>query len=337
MAAQAPTITNISVSGQTITIEGRNYDQIIWITGNPFRMNGNNSQGGGVIIETGNTLDLSEFGKYVWGNYVRAVLICRRPVAGTTINSHGVALTQPFGIFVEGGNNNVLVNLNAPPATRVLNFAVNNANEVIALLPQTAAIITSPVNSLAPLTVNWTAPANFNAAHGAANNFTWAVTLPSDVTNPNNIPLTGITFVTNHTPPSHIVNFVLNDDERIVSGQLTQTIPHGGTAVAPVIERDGFLHNGWSVAFTNVTAPVNVTARWLRLGAVSTNGSGNVTSEDVTHLARHVVGHNGFTLANNRLGNLAALDRPPTMADVTLIAKWLVGYNLNYLISITPQ
>ncbi|MCL2048554.1 MAG: cellulase family glycosylhydrolase [Defluviitaleaceae bacterium] len=99
MAAPAPTITNISVSGQKITIEGKNYDDIIWVTGNPFRMGGNNAVGGGVVIETGNTIDLSMTGKYIWGNYVRAVLINRQGI-GSGINGHGVALTQPFGVYL---------------------------------------------------------------------------------------------------------------------------------------------------------------------------------------------------------------------------------------------
>jgi len=100
MAAPAPVITNISVRGQTITVEGANYDEIMWITGNPRRIAGDTTQGGGVVISTGNTLDLSLLGRYVWGNYVRAVLICRTGVPGTAVNSHGVALTQPFGVFV---------------------------------------------------------------------------------------------------------------------------------------------------------------------------------------------------------------------------------------------
>jgi hypothetical protein len=98
MAARAPTITRISVTGQTISVTGRNYDEVIWITGNPFRANGNTSEGGGVIIHTGDSIDLSQFGRYIWGNYVRAVLICRTGI-GSAINSHGVALTQPFAVF----------------------------------------------------------------------------------------------------------------------------------------------------------------------------------------------------------------------------------------------
>ncbi|MCL2577767.1 MAG: hypothetical protein FWE27_06935, partial [Defluviitaleaceae bacterium] len=104
MNRQAPAIRNIAVTGQTITITGVNYDEILWITGNPFRANGSNNHGGGVIIETGPSINLAELGKYVWGNYVRAVLICRTPPAGHSgINSHGVALTQPFGIFPTSG------------------------------------------------------------------------------------------------------------------------------------------------------------------------------------------------------------------------------------------
>ncbi|MCL2577966.1 MAG: cellulase family glycosylhydrolase, partial [Defluviitaleaceae bacterium] len=109
MNRQAPAITNISVTGQTITITGVNYDEILWITGNPFRAGfpgtpADVTQGGGVVIHAeefnaaGNSLNLAQTGRYVWGNYVRAVLVCRTG-HGSRINSHGVALTQPFGVY----------------------------------------------------------------------------------------------------------------------------------------------------------------------------------------------------------------------------------------------
>jgi len=106
--ATIPTINEIEVSGNVITITGANYDYIYWFTGNPFRM-GDDSRanqlrhGGGVVLATGASLDLSQLGEYVWGNYVRAALVCRTAPtgAGPIVNGTGVALTQPFGIFIE--------------------------------------------------------------------------------------------------------------------------------------------------------------------------------------------------------------------------------------------
>ena len=112
--APIPTITNIEVAttgandiAESITISGANFDEIMWVTGNVH----NTTTGGGVILQREvfeggdranrtSTLDLTDAGQYVWGNYVRAVLICRTGITGTTIDSHGVALTQPFGIYV---------------------------------------------------------------------------------------------------------------------------------------------------------------------------------------------------------------------------------------------
>jgi hypothetical protein len=338
MAAQAPAITNISVSGQVITVEGRNYDEIIWITGNPFRMNGNANQGGGVIIKTGNTLDLSEYGKYVWGNYVRAVLICRTPVPSTTINSHGVALTQPFGVYVGGTTPTLTFN---PPSVTIDNTGLSR--NVILGGTATGNISVShnmPVSMQGNVSVNWSPSSSSISVTGVRP----TANVPP-ITGSFNVSVTrqGVTqtftvnvnLTTSYTP-SYNVTFDLNGG-RLVSGQSTQTVQHGGTATAPVVVRDGFLHSGWDTSLNNITAHTTARAQWLRLGAVSSGGNEGITSADVTWLARHIAGHAGFTLADPRLGNLGGYNRPPMTADLTLFLKWLVGYDLDYLISITPK
>jgi hypothetical protein len=82
----------------------------------------------------------------------------------------------------------------------------------------------------------------------------------------------------------------------------------------------------------NVQNDVEVSVGWLRIGAVSTGGVGNVTSTDIIWLARHVVGHSDFAvLPDNRIGNLLGLDRAASMADVTQLAQWLSGHDINRL------
>jgi len=71
-----PTITNITVDGNNIKISGSDYDVIEWIAS-------------GAVISTGNTLDVGEFAGLIKHNYVRAQLK----------SNHGIAFTQPFGIF----------------------------------------------------------------------------------------------------------------------------------------------------------------------------------------------------------------------------------------------
>jgi len=71
-----PGIDNIVVDNNTITITGRDYDRIQWIAS-------------GAVIYTGSTLDLNLHRSEIAHNYVRAQLI----------NTTGVAMTQPFGIW----------------------------------------------------------------------------------------------------------------------------------------------------------------------------------------------------------------------------------------------
>jgi len=68
-----PSISNIVVSGNTITITGADYDFINWIAD-------------GVVVATGKSIDVSKFSGI--NSYVRAELV------GKT----GVAYTQPFGV-----------------------------------------------------------------------------------------------------------------------------------------------------------------------------------------------------------------------------------------------
>ncbi|MCL2456833.1 MAG: hypothetical protein FWD19_04715, partial [Defluviitaleaceae bacterium] len=85
--------------------------------------------------------------------------------------------------------------------------------------------------------------------------------------------------------------------------------------------------------FENVISARTITAKWLRIGAVSTHGAGNVTSADVVFLARFVANHTGFEIPNLRVANLRGENRPPDADDVTMLAKWLVGYDLADLFS----
>jgi endoglucanase len=137
----------------------------------------------------------------------------------------------------------------------------------------------------------------------------------------------------------HQVTFNLNNGIQVgTTPPLVQQITNNGSANAPTTTREGFIFNGWDGDFTNVTGPRTITARWLRLGGVSTGGSSeSLTSVDVTYLARHVVGHSNFPISNRRLGNLRGLDRPPTMADVSIMARWLAGHNFNNLFNETLQ
>jgi len=228
MNARAPGITNISVDGQTITVEGVNYDEIWWFTGNPHRANGSTHQGGGVVISTENTLDLAQLGGYVWGNYVRAVLICRTSGGGRT-NSHGVALTQPFGIFVGGAEPPLTLSpssttINDANLTRTITVGGTAQGEITlddaGLPPGVTATVTGntitltgtrPATDVPPITGNFTVGVTRG---GATQNLTVAV----------NLTTTWVSPTLTLTPLSTEINDTI----------LTQTITVGGTAVTAV-------------------------------------------------------------------------------------------------------
>jgi hypothetical protein len=130
----------------------------------------------------------------------------------------------------------------------------------------------------------------------------------------------------------YTVSFELNGGTHTGGGELEQTIAHGRAAIAPEVSRTGFFLDGWDIAFNNVTGHIAVNAQWLRMGAIISDGEGYVTSADITYLARHLAGHSGFEIINNRTANLRGEDRPPNLNDVTMLARWLIGYDIDYLL-----
>jgi len=82
LALTTPSITNIVVEGNTITITGADYDVIEWISGVDATTGMVN------VIATGASIDVSNYADVIENNYVRAQLK----------SQNGIAYTQPFGV-----------------------------------------------------------------------------------------------------------------------------------------------------------------------------------------------------------------------------------------------
>ncbi|MCL2456582.1 MAG: endo-1,4-beta-xylanase, partial [Defluviitaleaceae bacterium] len=137
---------------------------------------------------------------------------------------------------------------------------------------------------------------------------------------------------TSASAPTFTVTFDPNGGTRTGGGQLSQTVAQNSAATAPVLTRQNWVFNGWNSAFNAVTANTTVTAQWLRLGAVSSDGTGTVTSADAVWLARSLAGHTGFSLpASGALREIADINRDGQVnsADLTALVRWLVGYGIN--------
>jgi hypothetical protein len=135
--------------------------------------------------------------------------------------------------------------------------------------------------------------------------------------------------------PTFTVTFALGGGN--INGNASNVVRTGitqGTDATPPANptRVGFVFNGWDGSPTNVTSTRTITAQWLRLGAVSSSGTGSVTSADATWLARHLAGHTGFSLpSQGALREIADLNRDGQVNDADLLAlvRWLVGYSLD--------
>jgi hypothetical protein len=98
----------------------------------------------------------------------------------------------------------------------------------------------------------------------------------------------------------------------------------------------GYIFDRWDTS-SDTSQNFTLSANWLRLGAITTGGNGNITSADITHLARYVANHTGFEIEDYRIANLRGDNRKPELSDVTMFARWLVGYDLADLISQISQ
>ncbi|MBN2652158.1 MAG: SUMF1/EgtB/PvdO family nonheme iron enzyme [Spirochaetales bacterium] len=61
---------------------------------------------------------------------------------------------------------------------------------------------------------------------------------------------------------TYTVEFKLDGGVRTGGGELTQTIEHGESAVAPVVTRSGYSFDTWDKEFTNITSDITVKALW---------------------------------------------------------------------------
>ena len=126
------------------------------------------------------------------------------------------------------------------------------------------------------------------------------------------------------------VTFIIGDDVLVISGELVQIIPQGSEAVAPVVSRRGWIFDEWDTDVIGITTDITVAPIWLRLGNVSLNGRGNVTSADVVWLARHIAGHAGFDSPDERIADING-DGIVDASDITALLRWLTGYDLDDL------
>ena len=165
-----PSVTNVTVSGSTITITGRDFTSVDWIADGVKILTR-------TVTGTSASIDISAYSGSV-NSYVRAQLK----------NANGIAYLQPFGVR----RPSVLASVVQPDA--VTGLENGTAKTAAALgLPTTAAIRTA-ANQTINVHVNWNvaACAYDPSLKTSAQTFTvdGTFTLPPGVTNSNNIPLT---------------------------------------------------------------------------------------------------------------------------------------------------
>lgn len=126
---------------------------------------------------------------------------------------------------------------------------------------------------------------------------------------------------------AYTVTFNLDGGFRTGGGELTQTVPNGGSATAPTVTRNNYTFIGWDKAFNNVTSNLTVIAKWSYSGGGTNSGRGRGSSEYSTPITIRpeknpdwpVIAEYSTTPATNNSGHVKVTILQKTVSDA--IAK----------------
>jgi uncharacterized repeat protein (TIGR02543 family) len=135
---------------------------------------------------------------------------------------------------------------------------------------------------------------------------------------------------------SYTVTFVLGNHGTLDSGELVQTVSHGGSALAPTITVEaGWTFDGWNTSFTNVTSDLTVTAQYSQVSYSVTfdpnGGSGTMSPQTAnvpTALTLNTFTRTGYsftewnTVADGSGTGYADGATYSFGEDITLYAQW---------------
>jgi len=117
----------------------------------------------------------------------------------------------------------------------------------------------------------------------------------------------------------------------VVSGETEQIVSNGGSAVAPVLEREGYVFDGWDGDFQEITSATTVTARWLKLHTVTFDPNGGSAEGELVQKVKDgssaeapVVARNGY------LFDGWDQDFSNVTQDMTVKALWSRAYTVTF-------
>lgn len=117
----------------------------------------------------------------------------------------------------------------------------------------------------------------------------------------------------------------------VVSGESEQIVPDGGYAFAPIVEREGYIFDGWDRDFLEVKYTMTVTAKWLKLHTVTFDPNGGLAEGELVQIVKDGSAAEAPTVA--RSGYLFDgwdMDFSNVTQDMTVKALWSKAYIVTF-------
>ena len=246
---------------------------------------------------------------------------------------HGSSTSETLHFVMPNGDVNITAifrNTNATASPQLLTTAGQNAT----ITPTQG---TTVLNS--PSTVDTGATVVFTATPDTGYRIaSWEITggtVTDSTPNTRTVTVNSDVFVNVTCEPIPTFLVVFDPNGGSINGDTAYIMEENiiyGASIAPPTDpiRLGYVFGSWDKDLNAITENTIVTAEWLRLGAVSTDGMGDLSSTDVVFLARHLADHAGFGVILPSIADING-DGAVNAADVTALMRWLVGYNLDSL------
>lgn len=129
----------------------------------------------------------------------------------------------------------------------------------------------------------------------------------------------------------HTVTFD-SDGGTVLSGETEQVVPDGGFVFPPLVERGGYVFDGWDRKFSDVKYSFTAKAKWIKLHTVTFDANGGTAQGELTQSVKDGLGASAPEVTRSGYvfdgwdGEFSEVTR-----DMTVTANWTKAYTVTFV------